>query len=279
MLIVIGNWRRIPSVLAQARRRWLEATAVACGIAALVSLAILVSDLYANLSREVPAPHMPPGFYLGEHHPSWVGVPYGLYVPPHLQRETGPFPLIVFLHGYGERTKDRFFAAGVPRSIVFRFGEHSEYGRFPFVAFFPLDTTGTWAMESDEVKDAMKALDYVSRRHQIDSARIYLTGHSSGGNGVWRLAQAYPSKWAAVAPVSSFMDPNIAAVKHIPVWIFHAAKDAHAPVERERALVQKLKESKAEVRYTEIPDKGHVIWREVYDHKQLYNWFAEKTRK
>ena len=51
------------------------------------------------------------------------------------------------------------------------------------------------------------------------TARVYLTGMSLGGDGVWGLAQAYPEKWAAVAPVSSFIQPDVAKVRHIPAWI------------------------------------------------------------
>jgi predicted esterase len=279
-LIFVCNWRSIPAVVMGAQRHWWGVTTMACGLAGLVCLYLTISDVRANFSREDPAPHMPPGFYLGQYHSSWDAepVPYGVYVPPHFKHEKGPFPLIVFLHGYGERRSDHIFSVGVPNYIAHHFGERTENGRFEFVALFPIDPKGQWQVDTPEVEDAMKVLEHVIKRHHIDPARVYLTGISAGGSGVWRLAETYPDKWAAVAPVSSFIQPDVQKVRHIPAWIFHGAKDIAAPVERDRDLVQKLKAAQADVRYTEAPDRGHNM-RSVYDSQELYDWFATKTRE
>jgi predicted esterase len=280
VLTVVCNWRSIPAVLAYARRHWQNVIVGACAIAALVCLSLLLSDLYANSSREDRAPHMPPGFYLGQYNLSWdtEPIPYGLYLPPHFQGEKGPFPLIVFLHGYGERTKDKLFTLSLSRSIATQFGEHTRNGRFEFVVFFPIDPTGYWEARAPEVEDAMKALDYVIQRHRIDPARVYLTGISNGGSGVWQLAEVYPDRWAAVAPISSFIEPDVPKVRHIPAWIFHGAQDDKAPVGPQRTLVQELKEAGADVRYTELPNQGHMVGRQLYRSKELYEWFAQKRK-
>ncbi len=269
-------------ILRWARRHKLDMVMGACALAALIFLYPFLSDIYAHRPREIVASSsLPPGFYLGQYHgPSWwTGetmpvVHYGLYVPPHLQGKKGPFPLIVFLHGYGERPKARLFKAGLPVSIAKRFGTNKPNGHFPFIAFFPIDPTGRWQAGSEEVERVMMALDYVIAEHRIDPARVYLTGHSAGGSGVWGLAEAYPHKWAAVAPAASFISPDVEKVRHLPVWIFHGAKDQQAPVDRERYLVQQLKDAGADVRYTELPNKGHIIWPEVYNPKTLYKWLA-----
>jgi predicted esterase len=284
--IFICNWRwplaGLRGAGAWARRHKLDVAMGAFALVVLICLYPIASDLYANLSHEEAAPLMPPRFYLGQYNKDspWGAelVPYGLYVPPHFQKEKGPFPLIVYLHGNGERTKARLFKAGLPLSISRQFGPNNPNGAFEFVAFFPIDPTGKWETGSGEVEDAMMALDYVIGRHRIDPARVYLTGISNGGMGVWRLAEAYPDKWAAVVPVSSFISPALAKVQHIPAWIFHAAKDKQAPVKRERDLVKQLNEVHADVRYTEIPNKGHEIWREAYDAKELYDWLATKKK-
>jgi predicted esterase len=269
------SWRVIRGVGQYLRRRWLRITSVVVALACVVWLAFL---LYPR--PEVPAPNMPAGFYLGKYQPAGhaEAVEYGLYLPPHLSSQQGPFPLIIFLQGYGERGIKGVFGAGLSQSIVLRFGEHMPNGRFEFAAFFPTDPEGMWRLEPAEMDGVIKALDYVIKRHRIDPRRVYLTGHSSGCYGVWRLAEAYPEKWAALAPVAGFTNPEVAKVSQIPTWIFHGAKDDLAPVERARALVQQLKEAKADVRYTEVPDRKHVIWREVYNPKELYDWFATKAR-
>jgi predicted esterase len=280
-LIVVCNWQSIPVVVRWAwRHRW-GALATSCGLTGSVCLYLSISDFSANLSREDPAPHLPPGFYLGQYNSSLDAdpVPYGVYVPPHFKDEKGPFPLIVFLHGFGEKRKDLVFSVGVPNYIAHHFGEPADNNRFEFVAFFPIDPTGKWRTGTPEVEDAMKALDYVIVRHHIDPKRVYLTGLSAGGSGVWRLAETYPNRWAAVAPLASFIQPDdVQRVQHIPAWIFHGAKDTSAPVERDRDLVQKLKAARADVRYTESPDKGHSM-RWVYNTRELYDWFATKKRE
>lgn len=290
-LIFVGNGRWILSTLKSmgtwARRNKLAAAMGTCALAALICLASFIgSKIYANRPHEVAASSsLPQGFYLGEYHgDSWwygqptPGISYGLYVPPHLQGRKGPFPLIVFLHSHGDRNKARIFQAGLPMSIVHRFGTYGPNGLFEFIAFLPIDPTGYWQAGTAEVENAMKVLDYVIARHRIDPSRVYLTGLSSGGSGVWSLAQAYPNKWAAVVPVCGFISPDVAKVRHLPAWIFHGDQDQYAPVERERILVRQLKEAGAEVRYTEFPKKNHTIGRESYDPKELYDWLATKKK-
>jgi predicted esterase len=279
-LIVVCNWQSVPAVMMWVwRHRWGVAMS-ACVLAGVVCLYLSISDVRANLSREDPAPHMPPGFYLGQYHSSSDAepVPYGIYVPPHFEHKQGPFPLIVYLHGYGERIRDHVFSVGVPHYIAHHFGENAGNSQFEFVALFPIDPEGQWQIDAPGVEDTMKVLDYVIKRHHIDPARVYLTGISNGGSGVWRLAETYPDRWAAVAPVSSFIQPDVQKVRHIPAWIFHGAKDIAAPVEGDRNLVQKLKAAQADVRYTEAPDRGHNM-RGVYDSQELYDWFATKKRE
>jgi predicted peptidase len=134
-------------------------------------------------------------------------------------------------------------------------------------------------MGSPEVETALQAVDFVIGRHRIDPARVYLTGYSLGGNGVWGLAEAFPDKWAAVAPVSGFTSPDVAKVRHLPAWLFHGALDTSAPVERERELARALREAGAEVRYTEVPGGNHFIGPVAYGDRELYDWFARQRRK
>lgn len=279
-LILLFNWRSVPGLASYTLRHCLHVTMAALGIAFLVSVYLVAAEVYGNLSREVAAPYMPAGFFVGRYHPSWGAEPvsYGLYLPPHFQGMEGPFPLLVFLHGYGERTIDRLFSAGVPQAIVAQFGEGTKNGFFPFAVFLPIDENGPWQLSAGQMEATLATLDHVIRQHRIDPARIYLTGHSAGASGLWRLAEGYPHKWAAAVPVASFTDPDVQRVRHLPAWIFHGENDHSAPVERERALVRRLKDAGAEVRYTEIRKQGHIIWRDVYNRKELYDWIAEKRR-
>lgn len=285
-LIFLCNWRWTLSVVRTlavwARHHKLDVAMGACALVGLSCLYPLASECYMNLSHEEAAAFMPPGFYLGQYNKGspWDAdlVSYGVYVPPHFQKAEGPFPLIVYLHGYGERTKTRITGAGLPLAIASHFGANKPNGDFQFIAFFPIDPTGRWQPGSAEADRVISALDYIIGRHRIDPSRVYLTGISVGGSGVWEFAQAYPNRWAAVAPVCSFISPDVETVRHLPAWIFHGVKDKKAPVERERILVQQLKSAGAEVRYTEVPDKGHFISYDAYNSNDLYEWLASKKK-
>jgi predicted esterase len=219
------------------------------------------------------------GFYRGIY---WTQreerVQYGLYVPPTFRDQPGPFPLIVFLHGYG-LNMETIFDFGPPKAIKFYFGENKKLGRFDFVAFFPIDPTGNWKTGTNEMDGALEALEYVIEKQRIDRSRIYLTGASNGADGVWRLAEAFPDKWAAVAPVSSFVAPDVQKVRHIPAWIVHSAKDQFADVKTDRDLVAALKKAHADIHYVEVPDQNHNCWPALYCNKGVYEWFATKSRK
>lgn len=167
---------------------------------------------------------------------------------------------------------------GLPRAIASRFGEGTKNGRFEFVALFPIEPRSEWFPGTPEVDGVLQVVDYVVRRHRIDPDRVYLTGVSAGGSGVWRLAETYPDRWAAVAPLSSFEVPVVERVKHIPAWIFHGAKDARAKVDPRRAIVDQLQKAGGDVRYSENATKGHNITGEAYNARPLFDWLSAKRR-
>jgi predicted peptidase len=237
----------------------------------------LIWDCYSTRTREEPVRGEVPGFVLGTLSLEWDREPvhYGLYFPPHFKQEEGPFPLIVFLHGYGERRKEEVFQAGFPAAIP---NYLKNFGRIPFVGLFPIDPEGVWEPGSDGVTTTMAVLDHVVKRHRIDPARIYLTGHSSGGSGVWKLAEAYPKKWAAIAPLCANYRPDVPTVKHLPCWVYQGSVDKGIPVQTIRHLVETLRAAGCEVRYTELAGSGHIIWQQVYYKRDLFDWFAKKKR-
>lgn len=254
-----------------------------CGLVASVCLLIATGDTSPDAFGEEPAPNMPPGFFLGRYDrgstPAADRVSYGLYVPPHFKDETGPFPLIVFLHGYGERTAHKIFTVGLPKAISSKFGDHKPGRRFEFAALFPIDPTGYW--DADAITATAEVLDRVIVRHNIDRDRVHLTGLSIGANGAWRAAVTVPDRWAAIATVSAYARPGADAVRELrlPVWIVHGVIDRQAPVEAEREFVKTLREVGVDAMYDEVADKGHDVWDRAYADAGLYQWFASKRRR
>jgi predicted peptidase len=119
--------------------------------------------------------------------------PYWLFVPKKSDGKAAP--LILFLHGSGEReggTKGPH-EVGLPPAIP-KFAED-----FPFYVIIPrFGRRGSWKADGEDGKRAMAILEQVVKSHSIDEKRLYLTGLSMGGNGTWELATAYPDKWAAI---------------------------------------------------------------------------------
>jgi hypothetical protein len=180
LAIIIGNWRLLPLALKPVWRHRGNVTLVACGLTLVVCLYLLISDFWANVSGETAAPHMPAGFYVGRYNKGSITQPdlvrYGLYLPPHFKRESGPFPLIVYLHGWGDPKEGVIFQSGIAWSVARKFGPKTPNGEFKFAVLFPIDPKGLWVPGSPGVQDALLALDYVIARHRIDPARVYLRG-------------------------------------------------------------------------------------------------------
>ena len=290
-LSLVCNWRRLPGLMrfvgAWVRQHSLDAVLGACALAALIWLVPQIADLWAHRPQEVSAPsYMPAGFYKGQFHgDSWwsdeptSGVTYGLYVPPHLQGHKGPFPLIIFLHSYDGRTEPRLFRRNLLTALAKRLdGKDGTSARFDFIAFAPIDPSGRWLPKSTEVRNVLKALDYVMRRHRIDAGRVYLTGIAEGADGVWRLAEAYPDRWAALVPVHSSYQPPAQKVQHLPAWLFDAPPNGPASMTNQKALLTELQKINADVRYSQTAKRAEAVWTEVYHSQSLYDWLVMKKK-
>jgi predicted peptidase len=121
-------------------------------------------------------------------------------------------------------------------------------------------------------------LDDLVSRYRIDKQRIYVTGLSLGGFGTWSLAAAYPDRFAAIAPICGGGNPEDAAsIAHLPVWVFHGAKDKVVSIEKSEEMVAALKKVGSDVKFTVYPDAGHNSWTATYENPELYEWFLEHT--
>ena len=187
------------------------------------------------------------------------------------------WPLILFLHGSGERGDDLGVLKrhGVPRVV-------EEDPSFPFVAISPqCPSGGRWHLY---LKTLGALLDDVAARTAVDPRRIYLTGLSMGGYGTWHLAARYPGRFAAIAPIcggglASLGFPEKArALCGVPVWAFHGALDTTVPVAETQRLVDELRDAGGDARLTIYPDAGHDSWTRTYADPALYEWFLSKRR-
>jgi len=218
-----------------------------------------------------------------------------VYVPAHRPTDR-PLPVILFLHGAGERGSDGIAqtTAGLGNAI------RRNPERFPAIVVFP-QVPRDQAWEGDPAEAAMEALRRTQAEFRTDPDRVYLTGMSMGGRGTWYLAHRHPGAFAAVAPVCGWAgelpfrpylkpvvpkeagDPLKALAQGLgrtPVWIFHGEMDDVVPVEGSREPARVLKELGCDVRYTELPGIGHNAWDPAYGSKAFLDWlFAQRLVK
>ena len=220
---------------------------------------------------------------------------YQVFVPARTLR-SGAAPTILFLHGTGERGSDGDKPTRVGLGPYLR--AHAD--TFPAIAVFPQAPDGRdWNGVAAQI--AFAALDAATEEFNGDRDRSYLTGLSMGGYGTWELALMQPQRFAALAPVCGGLtapreerdlvvtplqgeaDPPAALaqrLKHLPVWIFHGAKDDVVPQRESREISIALKAIGADVRYTEFPDANHNSWDAAYSQTpELWPWLFTQRRK
>lgn len=203
---------------------------------------------------------------------------YYVQLPSDYEKDPGKKrPMILFLHGIGERgyTFDDCVKSITSHSIPHIAMTDKS---FPFIVISPMCPSGTsWVQLPYSL---INVVDEAAAKYNADPDRIYLTGISMGGMGVWSLAMQYPEKFAAIAPVCGKADPaKVDRIKNIPVWAFHGAKDDTIPLALDQKVVDALKACGGNVKFTVYPDIGHECWNKAYDTKELYTWFLQHTSK
>ncbi len=198
-------------------------------------------------------------------------LPALLYTPPSAS-EDAPLPLILFLHGSGERGRDlnRLRLHGLPREL--------EGGRdLPAYVVAPQCPEDVWW---DAITGDLSALlDAVEARVRVDPDRVLVTGLSMGGYGTWALALREPRRFAALAPICGGGDPTRAAeIAHIPEWVFHGALDDVVPARNSEEMVAALRAAGGDVRFTLYPDLAHDSWTRAYGEQALYDWLLAQRR-
>ncbi len=205
-----------------------------------------------------------------------VDLPYLLTLPDGYGKVDRQWPLILFLHGAGERGQDidRIRTHGIPRIVL-----HQD--DFPFITVSPQCPENHWW---PDYRDALLGiLDMVADQYQVDQSRVYLTGLSMGGYGKWYLAVEHPERFAAIAPICGGgiwaygFPARVCELKTMPVWNFHGALDDVVPISESEKLVEALEACGGDVQFTVYPDAEHDSWTETYNNPALYDWFLSHS--
>jgi predicted peptidase len=223
---------------------------------------------------------------------------YQVFIPDNWNSHQ-KWPIILFLHGAGERGDDGLNQTDVGIGTAIRV----DRSRFNAIVVMPQCRKNIWWIQSPMDDVAIQSLDAAAKEFHGDPARTYLTGLSMGGFGSWFIAAKYPNRFAAMIvicggirpPVNAYkMDPDLAKltppdqpqsyasaaakVGKVPVWIFHGGDDDIVPVIESQRMNTAMKALGGEVHYTEYPGVKHVSWDRAYDEPKLFPWLFSKSR-
>lgn len=197
--------------------------------------------------------------------------PHLLYVPDdYSQDSTDTFPLMIFLHGAGERGAniELVNVHGPPKLV-------KDGQSFPCLIVSPqCPLERAWNTERLDT-----LLSKIKRDYRVDDHRIYLTGLSMGGYGTWNWSIQRPELFAAIAPICGGGDPKQAkAIRNLPIWVFHGADDTVVPLSESQDMVDALASLDVDVTFTIYPDTGHNSWTETYNNPDFYDWLFSQHK-
>lgn len=218
-------------------------------------------------------------------------LPYRLFVPKDYD-PARKYPLVLFLHGAGERgtDTDRLFV----HKSCFGWATPESQAKNPCFVVAPQcpendqwTRVENWSVPVYRQPDAptealrlvMELVPALQKEFSLDPNRLYATGLSMGGYGTWELLSRRPGLFAAAVPICGGVDETKAAVlARTPVWIFHGAKDGVVLPVHSRRIAAELRKAGGVVRYTEYPEAGHNSWDPAYAEKELPDWLFAQVK-
>lgn len=200
------------------------------------------------------------------------------------------YPLVLFLHGSGERGTDNAIQLK-HGAVLFLKPEVRE--KFPCYVLAPqCPPEKTWseiknwsgapvfsAEPTAPMQRVLGALDALLQELPVDPDRLYVTGLSMGGYGTWDLLARAPGRWAAAAPICGGGDAaKIVTAKDVPTWAFHGALDPIVPPARTREMIVALRAAGGQPMYSEYPYVKHDSWAQAYGEPELLPWMFAQRR-
>ncbi len=220
---------------------------------------------------------------------------YNILFPIDLNRSTEGkgqetlYPLILFLHGAGERGSDNESQTLHIRDLFLNIKNQRKYPAFVIAPQCPLNEQWVnlnWTKTGHSMPEAcsktlmltIKLLDEIVKENSIDTTRIYVIGVSMGGYGAWDVISRFPEKFAAAIPICGGGDSTKAInYRDIPIWAFHGSADKVVPVENTRNLINAVKIAGGYPKYTEYVNVGHGCWFKAFKEGDLLEWlFIQK---
>ena len=209
---------------------------------------------------------------------------YRLYVPKNYKAGE-KYPLILFLHGSGERGSDNQKQVGYFAASVFA-DDATQAARPCFLVAPQCPEKDSWAAihgtkqdvefsaaPTEPMRLTIAMLDALQKEFSVDPNRLYITGLSMGGYGTWDALARYPGLFAAAIPICGGGDPKMAKkMTNTPIWDFHGGADPTVPPARSHHMIIALRDAGGEPNFTEYPGVGHNSWEKAYREPELAAW-------
>ncbi len=220
---------------------------------------------------------------------------YRLYVPDDYDPNI-KYPVVLFLHGYGERGSDNNVQLGC--GMMKGFFSKNYYKDHPCIIVAPQCPSSTqWAVQgytgsygisdtpstntfTEAIQLCKKAVEQTVADYSVDTNRLYVTGLSMGGYGTWNIITHYPDYFAAAVPLCGGADPNKASrLVDLPIWAFHGDSDPTVPVSGTRDIYNAIIAAGGnKIQYTEYTGADHYIWDPTYARADVWNWMFSQSK-
>ena len=196
---------------------------------------------------------------------------YLLYLPKDYNKQPSRrWPILIYLHGKSRRgyNLEKLKQYGPPYLV-------NKGWHFPFIIVSPQCPPDRIWSTDDWFPSLFQS---ISNKYRIDRSRVYLTGMSMGGSGVWALTIKHPEYFSAAIPLcGGWSTQNIKTMKDIPVWAFHGALDKIVLPEETEKMVHALREAGGKARYSRLEGEGHSIHK-IYEKKAMYDWMLKQHK-
>ena len=255
--------------------------AVACGKSSLAELPSHASATVTNAAAVTEAKT-----FVGN---AGESLNYRFYAPERVEAGRR-YPLVLFLHGAGERGDDNAMQLLLGVGPIISYMKSKGIYGYLIAPQCPkgkqwVDTP--WGLLAHKMPDSpsvpmslvIELLEKTIKDMPVDAARVYVTGLSMGGYGTWDIVQRRPDFFAAAMPVCGGGDSSLAwKIRDVPIWTFHGDKDDAVPVVCSRQMVSALWQCDGNIRYREYPGIGHGCWIPTYADRQVLDWFFSQSK-
>lgn len=227
---------------------------------------------------------------------SGLELPYRILLPENYNPKT-KYPLVMFLHGAGERGSDNE-AQLVHGSSLFL----SKQSEFPAIVVFPQCRKDSyWSSvkidrnqepqsrfnydyssnsETEDLSAVIELISDLQKHHKLDKKRVYIMGLSMGGMGTFEALSRHPKLFAAAIPICGGGDTTQVGnfAKQVPLWIFHGADDSVVHADYSRSMVKAIEAAGGKVKYTEYPKVNHNSWDNAFAEPELLSWLFKQKK-